>query len=325
MHSQRAYPLGSASLRATLGLTAAALMAALFSAPLAAQTIEDGIMLSRQSLCTGALYTHDSWEHYWEGSLERTNGNIGTVTTQSVIGNANYGLTNRINLIGQAPLIWTNTSQGVLRSQHSFQDLTLAAKVDALKLPVRQFATLRAFGVLSGTTPLTNYDPTLQPLALGTHARTLTPRVTLNLQSRSGVYVNGTIAYVFRGKTTLDQPYYYTNNQLTNSSEVALPNQFSYATAVGYYKRDLKIEGSFRQMQTRGGGDIRRQDLPFVSNRMNYSRIGGTVQYPLPKRLHHLQYWFTDENTLQGRNVGHSNTITTGFMYVLQFERSPRS
>jgi hypothetical protein len=31
---------------------------------------------------------------------------------------------------------------------------------------------------------------------------------------------------------------------------------------------------TFSQQTTLGGGDIRRQDMPFVSNRMNLSRIG---------------------------------------------------
>ena len=54
--------------------------------PLGAQTIDDGLMMPRRQLCTGFLYTHDSWDRYWEGSLERGNGNIGTLTTQSVAG-----------------------------------------------------------------------------------------------------------------------------------------------------------------------------------------------------------------------------------------------
>src|SRR6185503_443521 len=53
---------------------AAACMAA--AASLEAQTIDDSVMMPRGALCTGFLYTHDSWDEYWEGTLERRNGNI---------------------------------------------------------------------------------------------------------------------------------------------------------------------------------------------------------------------------------------------------------
>ena len=54
------------------------------AAPLAAQTIDDGIMLRTSS--SPATSTHDSWDEYWEGALKRDNGNIGTITTQTNTG-----------------------------------------------------------------------------------------------------------------------------------------------------------------------------------------------------------------------------------------------
>jgi hypothetical protein len=75
-----------------------------------AQTIDDGIMLADKTLCAGALYSHDSWDQYWEGSLERVNGNIGTVTTQSLTMAANYGVTSWFDAIVNVPYIWTNAS-----------------------------------------------------------------------------------------------------------------------------------------------------------------------------------------------------------------------
>jgi hypothetical protein len=91
------------------------------------QTIDDGIMLSRGTICTGFLYTHDGWDHYWEGDLNRTNGNLGTVTTQTVDYTANYGVLSRLNVIGSLPYVWTHASRGVLHGQSGLQDITLAA------------------------------------------------------------------------------------------------------------------------------------------------------------------------------------------------------
>ena len=68
-----------------------------------AQTIHDGIMLSKGQLFTGSLYTRESWDQYREGSLTRENDNIGTVTTQVNTWHANYGITDRLNVIGAVP------------------------------------------------------------------------------------------------------------------------------------------------------------------------------------------------------------------------------
>ena len=80
-----------------------AVLLALGAAPLGAQTIDDGLMMPRKQLCTGFVYMHDSWDRYWEGPLERGNGNIGTLTTQSVSWMGAYGVTDRLNVIAMLP------------------------------------------------------------------------------------------------------------------------------------------------------------------------------------------------------------------------------
>lgn len=294
----------------------------LLASNLRAQTPEDGVMLSKDKLCTGVIYTHDRWNHYWEGSLKRTNGNLGTVTTQTIDNSSNFALFNRLNIFATTPFVWTGASQGVLHSQHGFQDISLAVKYQALRLHVGEFADLRAIAVVSGSLPLTNYEPDILPLSIGTRSKSVAPRATINFHARDGIYANFTSAYVFRGIVTLDRPYYYTDGQLYESNQVAMPNQFQYTVTGGYLKRDLLLTGEFIQQQTRGGGDIRRQDMPFISNRMNYSRLGFRSQIPLPK-LHKIQAWFADDYTIDGRNVGQSNTVTTGFMYTVPLKRSP--
>jgi len=291
-------------------------------ANLRAQTIEDGIMLSKDVLCSGALYTHDAWDHYWEGNYNRTNGNMGTVTTQTMDFSANYGVFNRLNVIGTVPLIWTDASQGVLHGQTGFQDLTLAVKYELIRRPLKDFGTVHFIPVISGSIPITGYEPDFQPMSIGLHSKTLTPRATLNFQGLGGVYINGSAGYVLRSNVTLDRNYYYTNGQLYLSNEVAMPNQFVYVVSAGLRRHDWMLVGSFSQQQTRGGGDIRPQDLPFVSNRMNFSKAGVSAVIPVPlPLLHGLQYWFMYSNTFDGRNVGQSSTYVSGLMYQVKLHR----
>jgi hypothetical protein len=298
------------------------ILLAMMSAPLHAQTIDDGIMISRHNLFVGNLYTNDSWDHYWEGHLNRVNGNLGTVTTQTNTWYADYGVTNRLNFIASVPYVWTNASQGVLHGMQGFQDITLAAKYSFIDRPFTKYGSLKAIVVASGGFPLTNYEPDFQPLSIGNQSKRVSGRLTLNFQANKGWYLNGSSAYTFRDNVTLDVPYYYTNGQLFLTSDVTMPDVFDYILSAGYRKRRVLAEGSFSQQRTQGGGDIRRQDMPFISNHVNYSRVGTRLMYQIPK-LRTLTAQFAFSYIPDGRNIGQSTTYTTGLMYTFEFPGSP--
>ena len=286
-----------------------------------AQTIHDGIMLSKGQLFTGGLYMRESWDEYWEGSLKRENENIGTVTTEVNTWYANYGITDRLNVIGAVPYVWTRASQGVLHGIDGVQDLTLAAKFNALERSSTNAGALRAIGVLSMSIPLTNYNPELPPLSIGSGSTRVSPRGTLNYQTGAGLYFNGSTAYTWRRPVTLDRPYFYTDEEFVMSDEVDMPGVFDYVVSAGYAKRGRMAVATFSQQRTAGGGDIRRQDMPFVSNRMNFSKVGGMGMFPIPK-LQGLAVELSYAYTLNGRNVGQATTFTTGLLYL--FGSSPR-
>ena len=285
-----------------------------------AQTLDDGIMISKLKYCTGIFYSYDYWDHYWEGSLNRVNGNIGTITTRNVQYIGNYGVTDHLDLIVNVPYIYTAASKGVLHGQSGFQDLTLAAKVKAVSVPVKSWGAVRAFAVVAGVLPMTNYTPDDLPMSIGPHSKELTGRGTVNYLGRNGLYLNGGAAYTFRNNVTLDRQSYYTNGQLVFSNQVPMPNQMDWNVSAGYRRNDTTLTVDYKAQETRGGGDIRQQDVPFVSNRVNFRRIGATLTYPLP-RVHAMQYWFLYSNTFDGRNVGQSNTLTSGFLYTFDFNK----
>ena len=97
-----------------------------------AQTLTDGLMMSKKNLCTGFVYSTDSWKNYWEGSVKRDNLNIGTITTNSAIWMGSYGLTDKINLIAMVPYVSTNSTGPTLHSMQGVQDLTLGGKYKLL-------------------------------------------------------------------------------------------------------------------------------------------------------------------------------------------------
>jgi hypothetical protein len=298
-------------------------LSSLLALSLSAQTIDDGIMISRHNLFTGDLYTHDSWDHYWEGRLNRANGNLGTVTTQTNTWYADYGITNRLDAIASVPYIWTNASQGVLHGMQGFQDITLAAKYKFLERPFTRAGSLRAIAVVSGAIPLTNYEPAFQPLSIGDRSKRISGRLTLRFQAKRGWYVNGSSSYTWRDDVTIDAPYYYTNGQLFLTSDVTMPRVFDYIASAGYSRRGLVLEGNFSQQRTQGGGDIRRQETPFISDHFNYSKVGAKVMLPIPK-FRDLAIEFAFAYTPDGRNVGQSTTYTTGLMYTVHLPGSQK-
>ena len=284
------------------------------AAPLRAQTIDDGIMMTARSLQAGNVYTRDTWDEYWEGTLKRTNGNLGTVKTQTNAWNAVYGFTDRLTVMGSAPLVWTHPSQGVLQGQRGMQDLTLGGKFSFLERTSQRLGMLRAIVAVSGSFPLSSYTPDFAPMSIGTQSQRISPRLTLNYQSNPGWNLNASTSYTRRADVTLDRPYFFTDNQLTLSNQVPMPNVVDYVVSAGYLNHNLNANVSYSQQTTQGGGDIRRQDMPFVSNRQNFSRVGAMAMYPIPK-FTRVAFLFAYSHILDGRNVGQSTTFTTGFIY----------
>jgi hypothetical protein len=282
-----------------------------------AQTVDDGILMPKKSLCTGFVYSHDKWDDYWEGALKRDNGNIGTVTTRSVTWMGTYGVTDRLNVMAALPYVSTNASQGVLHGMSGVQDVSVGAKYKLLERPLAT-GSLRVFAAASAGTPSHDYTPDFQPLSIGLASSRTSARGVVAFQSNAGLFFEGTTAYTWRGKVTLDRPFYFTNGEAILSDEVAMPNVFDYTLRAGYAGNRLRVPISYTQQYTRGGDDIRRQDAPFVSNRMNFSRLEATVHYTLPVPQN-LAVRVSAAHVTSGRNVGQSTTFSGGLLYTFHF------
>lgn len=285
-----------------------------FSCSADAQTIDDGIMMGGRELQTGNVFSYDTWDQYWEGDLKRRNGNIGTITTRMNVWSANYGLTDRFNVIGMVPYVWTHASQGVLHDISGLQDLSLAAKWSFLEKPIAA-GRLRAIAVVSAGLPMTNYNVELLPLSIGNGSTRVSWRGTAHYEFGSGLYMTGSTAYTWRSEVQLDRPYFYTDDEFVISDRADMPNVMEYQASAGYMKGGFMTAASMTVQQTQSGGDIRRQDMPFVSNRMNFVRGGAMVMYPIPK-LRPLSVHVALAHTFDGRNVGEATTITTGLLYT---------
>lgn len=273
-------------------------------------------MLSRGTLFTGYHYTHELWDEYWEGPLKRDNDNVGTVTTQTSSWTVNYGLTNRLNVIAAVPHVRTRASRGVLHGIGGLQDLSLAAKYAFFERRDTSIGTIRAITTVAAGVPLTDYNPELPPLSIGSGSKRVSWRGTLNVHGDAGWYVNGSSAYTWRSDVQLDRPYYFNDDEFVMSDRADMPNVVDYTVHAGYTRKTSMAVATFTQQRTLGGGDIRRQDMPFVANRMNFTKVGGMVMAPIPK-LGGFCFEAAYAYTVAGRNVGQAHTFTAGLLYLL--------
>lgn len=298
-------------LRITLPASLVAL-AAMAASPAAAQSIDDGVVIPRRVLSAGVLYSHDAWTEYWEGMLKRTNGNIGTLTTQSAMFAAGYGVTSRLTVLATLPYVWTHASAGTLEGMSGVQDVTVAAKF-------RVFGSdrpgVRALVVAAAALPATRYTPDFMPLSIGTADARASGRLTLGYQSVGPWFVSASGAYTFCNNVRLDRNSYYTNGQLYLTNQVEMPNVTDYELIAGLHRGRWELPVELVTQRTLGGGDIRRQDLPFVSDRMDFTRLGGELRYALD-RPGNVLLRLGVARVLDGRNVGQSTTLTSGFMYA---------
>jgi hypothetical protein len=280
----------------------------------------DGLLMPQGTLCTGFMYTYDQWKYYYEGTLRRDNGNIGTLINQSVMWYGVYGLNSKTNLMASLPYVQTQATAGTLHGMVGIQDLMLSAKYKAIDATAGP-GHLRLFGVVQFSTPLSNYTPDFLPLSIGLASTTATARMNINYSlDKVGPYINTTAGYTMRSNVTIDRPTYYTDGTYFSTNEVNLANVFDYKIDMGYHKGPIQVEATWIQMVTLGGGDIRRQDMPFVSNRMNASRVGGLVMYylPWPKNMG-VRGMVT--HVVSGRNVGQSTSVMGGLLYTIYFKK----
>ena len=77
-----------------------------------AQTPTDGLMMPKGEICVAVVYEDAQWDHYWEGTYLRTNGNIGTFDRKMLMPMIVGGITDDINVIVSLPYVKTSASGG---------------------------------------------------------------------------------------------------------------------------------------------------------------------------------------------------------------------
>jgi len=280
-----------------------------------AQTEQDALMMGERRLCVAGTLSYNSWTNYWEGTHKRINENIGQVSAKSAILMLNYGLNSRINILASLPYIKTKATAGTLSGLSSFQDVGLFVKWKPVQLNFSE-KTFSVFAVAGFTTPSNNYNIDFLPMCVGLGSQVLSGRLIADLQiNKFSFTLSG--AYLQRNNVRIDRTAYFTDHQI-NSNEVYMPNAGNFQLRTGYRSQRFIAEAFADKMTTFGGFDIRKNDMPFVSNRMNSTKIGIEGKYYLAKMPvlgFHAGTW----HTLAGRNVGQATGFLAGVDYIFDF------
>lgn len=292
-----------------------------FAGSLMGQTESDALFMEKNNICGGFVYGNTSWNHYWEGTFYRDNANIGSFKSNSVMAMANYGVARGLNVIASAAWIDNRVTAGTLSGQKGIQDLNLFLKKELWARDIKGFnSSLVAVGGVSA--PLSNYVADYLPISIGMRSKTASVRLLADVQKEHW-YGTASAMYTRRGNVTIDRNSYYTT-ELIYSDQVAMPDVFSYNIRLGWRDgADKYFELIADRMNTLGGFDIRKNDMPFLSNNMDAFRAGINIKYPVPV-LNGLSIMATGMQTLSGRNMGKARMIMAGVVYQTAFKKGDK-
>ncbi len=285
-----------------------------------AQTDIDGLFMQKNFFCVGPTVGKSSWKNYWEGTFKRENLNLGTVSATNATIMGNYGITDKLNVLFGLPYIKTKASAGQLAGQKGMQDLSLFVKWVAKE---KHIGGGHLKGIVIGglSTPVANYTPDLLPLSLGLKSKTAMVRLMADYEIGNW-FATASGTYNFRNNVELDRNTYYTT-EMHYTSEVKMPNATYFNLRAGYRSSTWIVEAIADKWTTIGGFDITKNNMPFISNKMNATKIGLHVKYDTDF-VNGLSFVADANTTVAGRNVGQSSMFGGGIFYILDFTKKKK-
>lgn len=286
-----------------------------------AQTDIDGLLMQKGFFCVGPTAGKSSWKNYWEGTFKRDNANLGTVSTTAYMLMGNYGITDKLNVLFGIPYIKTKASAGNLKGQKGLQDLSLWVKWVAKEKHVAH-GSLKAILMGGYSAPVSQYYIDLMPLAIGLRSKTINGRLMFDYEKGNWFgTVSGT--YMLRNNVTLDRNTYYTT-EMHYTDEVKMPDAASVNIRAGYRSMTWIVEAIADKFITLGGFDITKNNMPFVSNKMNATKLGLHVKYDTDF-VNGLSFVADGFTTVAGRNVGQASGFSGGVFYIFDLGKKVKN
>lgn len=291
-----------------------------------AQLPWDEVFIPAGDLCVAMMYDHLTWDHYWEGTYLRQNGNIGTFTRQMAMPMMVLGVAERVNLITSLPYISTYPSAGTQVGQKGIQDLSVSLKVNWLRRKVGN-GDLRLTTNTNFNTPVGSYLSDYAPFSIGAGAPEVGMRGIASYKLDKGLVFRTSLAYLWRGQTEIERSYYYQDGSVY-SRFMDVPNALNFHAAIGHWFFDnkLRVEATYMSIKCLTGDDIRAYNRPQPTNKVEFNQVGAWVQYHVKakglKGLGALAYF---NQALEGRNMGKFFNVGAGLTYQFTVYNSKKN
>lgn len=271
--------------------------------------------MSKGELCLVATYGESTWKEYWEGKRLRENLNIGRFTSANFMPMAGYGITNRISLFATTAYISNSSDAGTMQHMKGWQDLHMEAKMQLSKTELGN-SKLSSFVTVGFSLPISNYIPDFLPYSIGLGSKTASARLIGHWKHNNGIFATVQTGYILRSNIEVDRETYYTDRQYY-SNEMAIPDVWDGSLRAGFDNRHLRVGAQYNWALATSGSDMRRNDMPYPSNRMNRESISLTALVWVPW-VKGLAVQAMADQTIAGRNMGKSFGWMGGLQYVFK-------
>jgi hypothetical protein len=261
--------------------------------PLSAQG-ETGFFRGEGHLDAALSGTFDSYDEFWVGIEDVSDPGVGEVERTSVSLYLAYGLSDDLDLIGNAAWV-SSESDGAAGApgEDDLQDFLLAAKWRAWHKPTGWGEM--SLSLLPGIKlPLTDYEDN-DITAHGDGQVDLRGRVVLHAQHTAGWYASFETGYDHRNGAPEDEIPMHLQAGMT------------------FFER-ITVSPFVSRVESLGGNDIGDPGFTFPENEEDYTRAGIKAYAKLGAHMGITAGWHT---TLDGRNTGDVTGFTVGLVYSM--------
>lgn len=285
-----------------------------------AQTPSDALMMKKNELCLAVFYQYDTWDKYWEGTLLRDNQNIGVLTRNTYMPMLAYGIHKKLNLMVSLPYITTHASGGQMKGVSGMQDAGIFAKYQLLDLQ-QASRSFQAFITGGFSLPASSYLSDYMPFSLGLGAKEFSLRGIAKYEYKSGFYLRASYAYLSRTTTEAERNYYYADKGIYTTT-MDVPNATNAELCIGGWllNRSVQLEISGINQKSLSGDDIRRQNQPQPTNKMNFTNANIRWRY-FPVFFKGFSVIGAYTQVFEGRNIGKSSIISGGITYQFSVKK----
>lgn len=236
-------------------------------------------------------YTMESWNRYWRGTRETSTPSfLGKADVQTTTLWMRYGVSRRVALVAELPVVDVRNDGTTPFDQQSVQDLSVLAQVRLAEGGRRTRQRLvGGFGIRAA---LGGYDPNL-PLDVG----------------------DGSNDALFRLVYQVEHGRFYFSQQVGfDLRSTDAPNQFPLYTETGFRAGRITWIASYSDLRAFSGTDIGDTGFTFPSNRQETRQIGARLYARITGAIGVTVGGFT---TVGGRNTADTSGGYIGLVSTL--------